>query len=321
MIFAFSLFFSFLFFILLVFTLKVLLKGRKKVSNRIRLYSGYRTTEVVEGSVVSGLRKKVHNLFLEQAKSAENKGDYSRWDLLMIRADFPLLGTEFLAISGIGEFLVFLIVSAAAHNLLAGAGAAALLGGIGYFYINYRSRKRLDSFQKQLSDCLTLVANSLRAGFSFLQTMEIVSREMDPPMSREFERVMRDTRLGKTMEDALRNMDARVGSPDFSLVVTAVLIQQQIGGNLASVLDTIRDTIIERVRIRREISTLTAQGRASGVILTCIPVVLSVLFYIISPEYMAPLLHTDIGHMLIGIAVAAVIIGFIIIRKIVDIKV
>ena len=165
------------------------------------------------------------------------------------------------------------------------------------------------------------MANSLRAGFSFLQTMEIISREMEPPMSTEFERVMRDTSLGKSLDEALHDMDERVGSADFSLVVTAVLIQQQVGGNLATILDTIRSTITERIRIRREVNTLTAQGKMSGIVLACIPVALALFFYISSPEYLTPLLTTDIGKVAIIGTVFLVIVGFIIIRKIVDIKV
>ena len=140
-------------------------------------------------------------------------------------------------------------------------------------------------------------------------------------MSSEFERVIRDTRLGKSLEEALRDMDERVGSPDYSLVVTAVLIQQQVGGNLAVILDTIRETIAERIRIRREVNTLTAQGKMSGIILACIPVALALFFYITSPDYLTPLLTTTIGRIAIGAAAILVIVGFIIIRKIVDIKV
>lgn len=165
------------------------------------------------------------------------------------------------------------------------------------------------------------LANSLRAGFSFLQTMEIISREMEPPMSSEFEKVMRDTSLGKSLDEALHAMDERVGSADFSLVVTAVLIQQQVGGNLATILDTIRETISERIRLRREIGTLTAQGRATGIILACIPVALALFFYTLAPSFIQPLITTTIGHIAIGAAIILEIVGFIVIYKIVDIKI
>lgn len=116
-------------------------------------------------------------------------------------------------------------------------------------------------------------------------------------------------------------MDERVGSADFSLVVTAVLIQQQVGGNLATILDTIRETISERIRLRREIGTLTAQGRATGIILACIPVALFLFFYVFAPSFLQPLISTTIGHLAIGGAIILELVGFFIIHKIVDIKI
>lgn len=240
---------------------------------------------------------------------------------MMVRAGLPLLGSEFLAISAGGALLVFVIFALATRNPVTGLLALLLFLASDFVFVQRRITKRLDNFQRQLADCLSLVANSLRAGFSFLQTMEIISREMEPPMSTEFERVMRDTTLGKSLDEALHDMDERVDSADFSLVVTAVLIQQQVGGNLATILDTIRSTITERIRIRREVNTLTAQGKMSGIVLACIPVALALFFYITSPEYLTPLLTTDIGKVAIIGTVFLVIVGFIIIRKIVDIKV
>lgn len=240
---------------------------------------------------------------------------------MMVRAGLPLLGSEFLAISAGGALLVFVIFALATRNPVTGLLALLLFLAADFVFVQRRITKRLNNFQRQLADCLSLVANSLRAGFSFLQTMEIISREMEPPMSTEFERVMRDTSLGKSLDEALHDMDERVGSADFSLVVTAVLIQQQVGGNLATILDTIRSTITERIRIRREVNTLTAQGKMSGIVLACIPVALALFFYITSPEYLKPLLTTDIGKVAIIGTVFLVIVGFIIIRKIVDIKV
>lgn len=309
-----------LFFVALIFILRTLIRSRKEVSEKLQYYTGY-TPHVVEKK--SGARvvwDKIHGAFARQAR---NRGPsrYSRWDILMYRAGLPLLGREFLTLSGVGALILFLMASFITKEPLNGLIAALCFLIVDYVYVRRKAAKRLETFQGQLHDCLTLVANSLRAGFSFLQTMEIVAHEMKPPMSSEFDRVMRDTRLGRTMEEALRGMDDRVGSPDFSLVVTAVLIQQQVGGNLADILDTIRETITERVRIRREIMTLTAQGRMSGIVLALIPLALALFFYISSPKYLEPLLTTNIGHICIGAALIMEVIGFIIIYKIVDIKV
>lgn len=321
MILLISLLFAFLFFLLLFLGLQVLLRRRREVAERIQMFSGYQPSVVRKASVFEVLRSRLHEIFAEKARRTDTGLGRKKLDLMMVRAGLPLLGSEFLAISAGGALLVFVIFALATRNPVTGLLALLLFLAADFVFVQRRITKRLDNFQRQLADCLSLVANSLRAGFSFLQTMEIISREMEPPMSTEFERVMRDTSLGKALDDALHDMDDRVGSADFSLVVTAVLIQQQVGGNLATILDTIRSTITERIRIRREVNTLTAQGKMSGIVLACIPVALALFFYITSPEYLTPLLTTDIGKIAIIGTVFLVIVGFIIIRKIVDIKV
>lgn len=320
MILLISLLFAFLFFLLLFLGLQVLLRRKREMAERIQMFSGYQPSVVRRASVFEVLRGRLHEIFAEKAKRA-GSSRRSRLDLMMVRAGLPLLGSEFLAISAGGALLVCIIIALATRNPVTGLLALLLFLASDFVFVQRRITKRLNNFQRQLADCLSLVANSLRAGFSFLQTMEIISREMEPPMSTEFERVMRDTSLGKSLDEALHDMDERVGSADFSLVVTAVLIQQQVGGNLATILDTIRSTITERIRIRREVNTLTAQGKMSGIVLACIPVALALFFYISSPEYLTPLLTTDIGKVAIIGTVFLVIVGFIIIRKIVDIKV
>lgn len=320
MILLISLLFAFLFFLLLFLGLQVLLRRKREMAERIQMFSGYQPSVVRRASVFEILRSRLHEIFAEKAKRA-GSSRRSRLDLLMVRAGLPLLGSEFLAISAGLSLFVFIIFALATFNPVTGLLAAFLFLAADFVFVQRRVSRRLNNFQRQLADCLSLVANSLRAGFSFLQTMEIISREMEPPMSTEFERVMRDTSLGKSLDEALHDMDERVGSADFSLVVTAVLIQQQVGGNLATILDTIRETISERIRLRREIGTLTAQGRATGIILACIPIALFMFFYLTSPEFIKPLLTTSIGHLAIGAAAVMEILGFIIITKIVDIKI
>lgn len=321
MILLFSLLFAFLFFILLFLGLMAVLRRRREVAERIQMFSGYQPSVVRKASVFEVLRSRLHEIFAEKARRTDTGLGRKKLDLMMVRAGLPLLGSEFLAISAGGALLVFVIFALATRNPVTGLLALLLFLAADFVFVQRRITKRLNNFQRQLADCLSLVANSLRAGFSFLQTMEIISREMEPPMSTEFERVMRDTSLGKSLDEALHDMDERVGSADFSLVVTAVLIQQQVGGNLATILDTIRETISERIRLRREIGTLTAQGRATGIILACIPIALFMFFYLTSPEFIKPLLTTSIGHLAIGAAAVMEIIGFIIITKIVAIKI
>lgn len=321
MILLISLLFAFLFFLLLFLGLQVLLRRKREMAERIQMFSGYQPSVVRRASAFEILRSRLHEIFAEKARRTGSTSRRSRLDLLMVRAGLPLLGSEFLAISAGLSLFVFVIFALATFNPVTGLLAAFLFLAADFVFVQRRVSRRLNSFQRQLADCLSLVANSLRAGFSFLQTMEIISREMEPPMSTEFERVMRDTTLGKSLDEALHSMDERVGSADFSLVVTAVLIQQQVGGNLATILDTIRETISERIRLRREIGTLTAQGRATGIILACIPVVLALFFYTLAPSFIQPLITTTIGHIAIGAAILLEIVGFIVIYKIVDIKI
>ena len=316
-----SLLFAFLFFLGLYAGLSVYLQRRREVSQRIQQYAGYQPAAVRKTPFWEILRNRFHELFAERNRRPGRPWNRKKLDLMMIQAGLPLLGKEYVAIAGGLPVLVFLVTAVAGRSLVTG-----LLGGIltvfgAVIFLQRRISRRKEAFERQLADCLSLVSNSLRAGFSFLQTMEIISREMQPPMSTEFANVMRNTSLGRTMEDALQEMDQRVGNEDFSLVITAVLIQQQVGGNLATILDTIRETISERIRLRREVGTLTAQGKFSGLVLTCIPVALGLFFAVTSPEYLKPLLTTSIGKMAIGAAVVMEIIGYLIISRIVDIKI
>ena len=180
----------------------------------------------------------------------------------------------------------------------------------------------------QLPDTITLLANSLRAGSSFLQGMELVTREARPPISEEFERVVREMQLGVALQPALNNLARRVASEDLELMVTAIQIQSQVGGNLATVLDAIAHTIRERIRIHGEIQTLTAMQRYSGYVITLLPVGLAALLFLISPSYISvmlekppELLGLPMGVVFFIIGLISMGIGYLFIRRIVDIKV
>ena len=243
-----------------------------------------------------------------------------RIELLMQQADWPIRGTEFEAIlllwGGLVGLITFLVTLKGAM-FFAGALAGILMG---LALLGLRIRRRRKKFTNQLGDMLTMVANALRAGFSFMQAFELISREMDAPMGKEVKLVVNEVNLGNTIESALNNMQQRVASPDFELVVTAVLIQRQVGGDLAQILDTISETIAERVRMRREVMALTAQGRASAMVVGLVPIALAGALSIFNPNYLKPLIETDMGHMFIIAAVVLELIGVLIIRRIVDIK-
>lgn len=243
-----------------------------------------------------------------------------RIELLMQQADWPIRGTEFEAIlllwGGLVGLITFLVTLKGAM-FFAGA-LAGILMGLGL--LGLRIRRRRKKFTNQLGDMLTMVANALRAGFSFMQAFELIAREMDAPMGREVQLVVNEVNLGNTLESALDNMQRRVASPDFELVVTAVLIQRQVGGDLASILDTISETIAERVRMRREVMTLTAQGRLSGLVIAILPIILAFVMNAINPSYLQPLIETDIGHLFIIGGIISEVIGILCIRYIVNIN-
>lgn len=198
-------------------------------------------------------------------------------------------------------------------------------------YIGFAANRRLNAFEGQLSDTLNLWVNALRSGYSVLQGMEAIATELPPPISREFERVVQEVRLGLSLDQGLSNMLRRMPSDDLDLIITAVNIQREVGGNLAEILDIISYTIRERVRIKGEIRTLTAQGRLTGWIISLLPVGLALVLYSINPEYggqmivrEAPFIIPGVlpcGWLVLGAGGFMIFLGIMAVRKIVDIEV
>jgi tight adherence protein B len=249
-------------------------------------------------------------------------------------ADLKLKPSEFLAIwagAVVGLPIVFFLLGFVVSSLQSPLMLllALFLGFlIPRFWLRRRKSSRLNAFNKQLPDTITLIANALRAGSSFLQAIELVVREARPPINIEFGRVIREVNLGLPFDVALENMVRRVKSEDFELMATAIAIQHQVGGNLAEILDSIAFTIRERVRIKGEINTLTAQQRLSGYVVAGLPIGLAGILFLIAPSFFQPMfvkppdvLGIPVGVVLLIIGGVAMFIGFQVIRKIVDIEV
>jgi tight adherence protein B len=264
----------------------------------------------------------------------ERQGLAARLSTEIARADLRLRPAELVAawiaspfiFLGAGLLLGFIFPGF--QNPIALAGMFLLGAFFPRFYLKYRQGKRLKAFGEQLPDTITLLANSLRAGSSFLQGVELVTREARPPISEEFERVVREMNLGVALQPALNNLVRRVASEDLELMVTAINIQSQVGGNLATVLDSIAFTIRERIRIQGEIRTLTAMQRYSGYVITLLPVGLGGILFLVSPGYIGRMLQPDppifglpAGIVFFIIGGISMLIGYILIRRIVDIKV
>jgi tight adherence protein B len=205
---------------------------------------------------------------------------------------------------------------------------SALIGGvIGFFaprfYVKRQQTVRLYKFNDQLADMLNLMVNGLRAGYSTMQALEAVSRELPAPICDEFRRVVQEMQIGIPMEKSLENLLRRIPSDDLDFVVTAINVQREVGGNLSEILDTISFTIRERVRIKGEIRVMTASVRTSGAVLSMIPVFLTLALWFVSPDYIASFF--DRGPLCCWIAVGTIVgmiaSGYFVMMKIADIEV
>ncbi len=188
-----------------------------------------------------------------------------------------------------------------------------LLGWLGYiaphFYLRRRQDARLLAFNNQLGSMITLLSNALKTGYSLGQAIEIIAKKAPPPVSDEFEVVTTSIHFGTSVEDTLAALAKRVRSSDLDFIVVAILLHRKVGGNLPEILDNIADTIRERLRMKREMSVLTAHARASATLISALPVVLALLMYAITPNYFAPMLQSPVGWFLIAIAAALVVLG------------
>lgn len=186
-------------------------------------------------------------------------------------------------------------------------------------YLNVMTAQRKKKFANQLADALLLLGNSLRSGFSFEQALITVAENMPEPLSGEFNRVNREIKVGISIDQSLTSLADRMDNKDIELLTSAIVIQRQVGGNLAEIVDTISETIQDRIKLKNHINTLTAQGKLSGLIIGILPVILFVFFSFANPEYMSILYETTYGTILLIVGAIMEIAGFIVIRKIINI--
>ncbi len=271
-----------------------------------------------EAEAVQGQPRVVQSLnrmIVPRGSSDKLATDLARADLKLTPSEFVLINIAAVLIG----FLVVLLISN--RNLI-----LALLGAVGGFYlprlyVRRLQARRLQAFNDQLGDTLILLANSLRSGYSLLQSMETVARDMAPPVSVEFSRVVREIGLGLTMEDSLRHLVERINSDDLDLIITAVNIQHEVGGNLAEILDTIAHTIRERVRIKGQIKALTASQRLSGNVIALLPIVVGLWLFMTNPGYISGLWSDTCGIVMIIVGATTITTGYLLIRRITAIEV
>jgi tight adherence protein B len=295
--------------------------GDKAIEDRLEQY----TSEVAGAEIVERAGKKEKGpsrlaAGVDKAIAGRNFAD--RIADQLAQADVKLTPGEYVIVKITSVLGFFLIGYLLFHRSLLLGMASSVAGFYApNIYVKLQQRRRLNAFNNQLGDTINLLANSLRAGYSLLQAMETVAKELPAPISVEFARVVREVGLGLSNEQAMNNMLRRIQSDDLDLMITAINVQHEVGGNLSEILEIIGHTIRERVRIKGEIRVLTAQGMISGYVISFLPIALALILYLMNPDYMSAMFQELCGWIMVSVAVAGIITGFIAIQKIVRIEV
>jgi len=307
--------------ILLVFT-GVAELARSSLDERLSRYVRRSGTGVVSRGQAAERTPPARSSFVARLDRAIASRDFVQGVRRgLARADLPLTVPEYLFINGIAVLLAgvigFLISRVWFSALMLAVGSAFLPT----LYVRWRQRRRVAAFNNQLGDVLNVLVGSLRAGYGLLQSFNYVSGRLPDPAASEFGRVVREVSLGLGMNEALANLLKRIESDDLELVVTAISIHHEVGGNLTIILESITDTIRERVRIKREIRSLTAMQRYSGYVLVALPFALSGVLFLMNPEYMMRLFEPGATLCIPLGALISMILGFLVTRRIVAIEV
>ena len=228
--------------------------------------------------ILTSLVKSLSSLFAARSFTAQVQ---SR----LVAAGIPLKGEEYITISLGLIILVPLFTYLISANFWLAVIMFILTLILPGIYINIKKARRLQTFEAQLADSVVMMANALRGGFGFQQAMETVVKEMPPPIATEFDWCLREMNLGFSQEEALLHLGERVKSEDLDMVISGIIIQKQVGGNLAQILDNIGDTMRDRARIKRQVRALTAQGKLSGLIIGLLPVALLAIMLVLNPEH------------------------------------
>lgn len=299
--------------------------GRQQARIERRL-AGYEvpehaSTSVKASDVAFNAETKVVQQAVEMTRGlAQRSGALAKVESMLEQADLPVRPAEFL-------FYVPTFATVAGLLLLLGFGPMPGLLAFGasiavpYLYVARKQSARLKLFEQQLPDTLSLLAGSMRAGFSFMQGLEAVAEETQDPMRRELQRVFTEARLGRSPEEALEDMADRMSSSDLAWAVMAIKIQREVGGNLAELLETVAETMMQRERLRREVRALTAEGRFSAYILSLMPPGFFLMFYVLQPDYMGKLFSEPLGTIAVIGGGFATVIGWFWLQKIVKIEV
>lgn len=264
--------------------------------------------------------------FSTWARTGANKFGYllpkKNWfELKAQQANLPVTGQEYMMLVGGSALFIFVLLAIATLQL-----SEPLLFAVGWvvfasLYVQFKAKRRMKQFTNQLGDAIAMMSNAIKSGFTFQQAMDIVAKEIKGPISEEFVRALNEIQLGVTLEEALEGICQRVKDDDFEMVAMSVVIQRQVGGNLSQILDTVGETIRDRIKLRGEIKSLTAEGVVSGWTIALLPVIVGLFCNAVNPDYFKGMLDTDFGKYL-GIAcLVSEIIGGLVIRWIINVKI
>lgn len=265
--------------------------------------------------------KKGLSIFKMMGSTVPQKSYLEKIRIKLLQAYVKMKPEEFVGISIMSAMLFGILLFLIGKNYMFGVLGLVIGYKVPDLYIGSIKKRRGRLLNSQLPQALTLISNGLRAGFSFPQSLNVAGKEMDSPISDEFLKVLRDNALGKPMEEALENLSNRTDDEDLDMFVTALLIQRQVGGNLAEVLDTISQTIRERVKLRGEISSLTAQGRISAAIISLLPIILALVISVLNPGYLDIMFTKLPGIIALIVAVVMELIGVFLLVKLVNIEI
>lgn len=289
-------------------------RGPIEIQNRVKQMQGH-----------SEVREKKNKLKLKGSKSRKFQLAFTERILTKLENELFDLGIKISPSSFLIIWVCCVLVLPAlfifgAGEVLFGLGFAGVSCAVPVVFVRVRKAIRKEKLEAQLTDAITLLCNALRAGHSFQTAMNNIAMDMEAPISEEFGRMFRETLHGMSLEESLKRMVDRIGSDDLDMLCTAIIIQKEIGGNLAEILENISETISRRLALRTEVKTRTSSGRLSGYIIGALPVILLIIMTAINPEYSSVMFTEPLGQVMLLAGVVMEIIGFIVIRKIISIK-
>jgi len=293
------------------------IRWRRQLNQRLK---GSKREQEVRAQVFKAYQEVSGGLMLSLVRSVAGWSKIDNLQLHLLQADIFMSPGAFLCLVGImasaGFFLGTLLGS-----LLYGLGLGAFIGFIPIHYLRWKKRRKSAKFEKQMPDAMELLARSMRAGHTLQSTLELVSQEIPPPLGAEMRVTYEEQRLGLSMGQALRRMGDRVASRDLRYFVTAVLIQLETGGNLAEILENIGLIIRDRLKLKSKVKGLTAEGRFSAIILALLPVLTFMALFFINRPYVMTLMTDPMGINIFMVAVSSIVVGALIMKKMVAIKV